>query len=62
MQVFEQEGGEEKHLLSVGKYGAWNISKPEEVKGERWLVSYNRASSTDFASIVKSSACVKVLN
>jgi len=39
MQVFEQEGGEEKHLLSVGKYGAWNISKPEEVKGERWLVS-----------------------
>ena len=53
MQVFEQEGGEEKHLLSVGKYGAWNISKREQVKGERWLVSYNRVPSTDFASVVQ---------
>ena len=54
MQVFEQEEGEEKHLLSVGKYGAWNISKPEQVKGEKWLVSYNGVSSTDFASVVES--------
>ena len=39
MQVFELEDKEEKHLLSVGKYGAWNISRPEQVKGEGWLVS-----------------------
>ena len=38
MQVFEQED-EEKHLLRVGKYGAWNISRPEQVNGEGWLVS-----------------------
>ena len=38
MQVFEQED-EEKHLLSVGKYGAWNISRQEQVNGEGWLVS-----------------------
>ena len=38
MQVFEQED-EEKHLLRVGKYGAWNISRPEQVNAEGWLVS-----------------------
>ena len=38
MQVFEQDDVE-KHLLSVGKYGAWNISRPDQVEGEGWLVS-----------------------
>ena len=37
MQGFEQDVGE-KHLLSVGKYGSWNINRPEEVRGEKWLV------------------------
>ena len=47
MQVFEQEVGE-KHLLSVGKYGSWNINRPEQVRGEKWLVgilSYCRIHS-----------------
>ena len=39
MQVFEQDEKEKHLLLSVGKYGAWNISTPEQVKGEGWLVS-----------------------
>ena len=38
LQVFEQEG-DGKHLLSVGKYGAWNITKPEQVHAEKWMVS-----------------------
>ena len=36
--MFEQEG-DGKHLLSVGKYGAWNITKPEQVHAEKWMVS-----------------------
>ena len=38
LQVFQQEG-DGKHLLSVGKYGAWNITKPEQVHAEKWMVS-----------------------
>ena len=54
MQVFEQDVGE-KHLLSVGKYGSWNINRPEEVRGEKWLggiSSYCRIHS-DFLDIWK---------
>ena len=53
-QVFEQDVGE-KHLLSVGKYGSWNINRPEQVRGEKWLVgilSYCRIHS-DFLDIWK---------
>ena len=55
MQVFEQDDVE-KHLLSVGKYGAWNISRPDQVEGEGWLVSGKMvgywSSTAHVASIV----------
>ena len=38
LQVFEQEG-DGKHLLSVGKYGAWNILRSDQVHAEKWMVS-----------------------
>lgn len=37
-QVFQQEG-DGKHLLSVGKYGAWNITEPKQEHAEKWMVS-----------------------